>query len=64
MRTPTISLRVTDRSGNIIAEIDDLPVPVDITPDGHIIVKPLSPVIGRALSAFAATWTDCCEASL
>ena len=41
---PTISLRITCK-GNTLADIDALPVPVSVTPAGHIVVDPLEPVV-------------------
>lgn len=39
---PTISLQITCR-GNTLADIDALPVPVSVTPAGHIVVDPSNP---------------------
>lgn len=36
---PTISLRITCK-GNALGDIDALPVPVSVTPAGHIVVDP------------------------
>lgn len=52
---PTISLRIT-RKGNTLADIDALPVPVSVTPSGHLVVDPLEPVMRRAVQAFVDVW--------
>lgn len=36
---PTISLRITCK-GNTLGDIDALPVPVSVTPSGHLVVDP------------------------
>lgn len=48
---PTISLRITCK-GNTLGDIDALPVPVSVTPSGHLVVDPLEPVVrqGRVMS--------------
>lgn len=48
---PTISLRITCK-GNTLGDIDALPVPVSVTPSGHLVVAPLEPVVrqGRVMS--------------
>ena len=52
---PTISLRITCK-GNTLGDIDALPVPVSVTPSGHLVVDPLEPVMRRAAQAFVAAW--------
>lgn len=54
---PTISLQITCR-GNTI---DALPVPVSVTPAGHIVVDPLEPIVRRAVQAFADAWQRSCD---
>ena len=48
---PTISLQITCK-GNTLGDIDALPVPVNITPAGHIVVDPLEPIVRRATQTF------------
>ena len=57
---PTISLQITCK-GNALADIDALPVPVSVTPVGHIVVDPLEPVMRRAVQAFADAWQQSCD---
>ena len=52
---PTISLRITCK-GNTLGDIDALPVPVSVTPSGHLVVDPLEPVMRRAVQAFVDAW--------
>lgn len=56
---PTISLQITCE-GNILADIEALPVPVSVTPAGHIVVDPLEPIVRRATQAFIDTWQQLC----
>ena len=56
---PTISLHITCR-GNTLADIDALPVPVSVTPAGHLVVDPLEPIVRRATQAFIDTWQQLC----
>lgn len=56
---PTISLQITCR-GNTLADIA-LPVPVSVTPAGHIVVDPLEPIVRRAVQAFADAWQRSCD---
>ncbi|GHM79336.1 hypothetical protein MCC00353_17320 [Bifidobacterium longum subsp. longum] len=57
---PTISLQITCK-GNALADIDALPVPVSVTPSGHLVVDPLEPVMRRAVQAFADAWQQSCD---
>lgn len=57
---PTISLQITCK-GNALADIDALPVPVSVTPAGHIVVDSLEPVMRRAVQAFADAWQRSCD---
>ncbi len=57
---PTISLQITCR-GNTLADIDALPVPVSVTPAGHIVVDPFEPIVRRAVQAFADAWQRSCD---
>ncbi|WP_242669639.1 tensin-4 [Bifidobacterium longum] len=57
---PTISLRITCK-GNTLGDIDALPVPVSVTPSGHLVVDPLEPVMRRAMQAFADAWQRSCD---
>lgn len=57
---PTISLRITCK-GNTLGDIDALPVPVSVTPSGHLVVDPLEPVMRRAVQAFADAWQRSCD---
>lgn len=59
MSQPTISLQITCR-GNTLAGIEALPVPVSVTPAGHLVVEPLEPVMRQATQAFIATWQRLC----
>ena len=43
------------------ADIDALPVPVSVTPAGHIVVDPLEPIVRRAVQAFADAWQRSCD---
>ena len=47
--------------GNTLADIDALPVPVSVTPAGHIVVDPLEPIVRRAVQAFADAWQRSCD---
>ena len=60
---PTISFRITDASGHNLAQVNDLPVPVSVTPAGHLVVDPLEPVMRRAVQAFADAWQRSCDKS-
>ena len=42
------------------ADIDALPVPVSVTPAGHLVVDPLEPIVRRATQAFIDTWQQLC----
>lgn len=57
---PTISLRITCE-GNTLGDIDALPVPVSVTPSGHLVVDPLEPVMRRAVQAFVDAWRRSCD---
>ncbi|OSH06190.1 tensin-4 [Bifidobacterium adolescentis] len=57
---PTISLRITCK-GNTLADIEALPVPVSVTPAGHLVVDPLEPVMCRAVQASANAWQRSCD---
>ena len=57
---PTISLRSTCK-GNTLGDIDALPVPVSVTPSGHLVVDPLEPVMRRAVQAFVDAWQRSCD---
>lgn len=57
---PTISLHITCK-GNTLADIDALPVPVSVTPAGHLMVDPLEPVMRRAVQAFVDAWQRSCD---
>lgn len=57
---PTISLRITCK-GNTLGDIDALPVPVSVTPSGHLVVDPLEPVMRRAVQAFVDAWQRSCD---
>lgn len=57
---PTISFRITDASGHNLAQVNDLPVPVSVTPAGHLVVDPLEPIVRRATQAFIDTWQQLC----
>lgn len=57
---PTISLQITCK-GNTLGDIDALPVPVSVTPAGHIVVDPLEPIVRRAVQAFADAWQRSCD---
>lgn len=47
--------------GNTLADIDALPVPVSVTPSGHLVVDPLEPVMRRAVQAFVDAWQRSCD---
>ena len=57
---PTISLRITCK-GNTLGDIDALPVPVSVTPSGHLVVDPLEPVMRRAVQAVVDAWQRACD---
>ena len=57
---PTISLQITCK-GNTLGDIDALPVPVSVTPSGHLVVDPLEPVMRRAVQAFAEALQRSCD---
>lgn len=57
---PTISLQITCR-GNTLADIDALPVPVSVTPAGHIVVDPLEPVMRRAVQRSRTHGSGSCD---
>ena len=42
-------------------DIDALPVPVSVTPSGHLVVDPLEPVMRRAVQAFVDAWQRSCD---
>ncbi|NEG89166.1 tensin-4 [Bifidobacterium aerophilum] len=55
---PTLNLIVTDdTTSSRLVDLTDLPVPVHVTPDGHVIVDDLAPYFQTAAQAFADTWT-------
>lgn len=58
---PTINLRITDAQGHMLGEIEHLPIPTHPTPDGHIIVDDLAPIITASAQAFTDTWQRLCE---
>lgn len=58
---PTINLQITDAQGHVLGEIEYLTVPTRTTPDGHIIVDDLTPVITASAQAFTDTWQRLCE---
>ncbi|NEG90592.1 tensin-4 [Bifidobacterium aerophilum] len=59
---PTLNLVVTDeKTTRRLAEITDLPVPVHVTPAGHIIVDDLAPYFETAAQAFVDTWNHMTE---
>lgn len=47
--------------GNTLGDIDALPVPVSVTPSGHLVVDPLEPVMRRAVQAFVDAWQRSCD---
>lgn len=53
---PTINLKITDSQGHVVGEIEHLPIPTHTTPDGHIIVDDLAPIMEQSAQAFADTW--------
>lgn len=58
---PTISLQITDLRGHTLGEMTPLPVPTHTTPDGHVIVDNLTPLMAEAAQAFADTWRQHCD---
>lgn len=60
--TPTLNLIITDqKTSRRLAEITDLPVPIRITPAGHIVVCDLEPCFETATQAFVDTWNHMVE---
>lgn len=57
---PTISLRITCK-GNTLGDIDALPVPVSVTPSGHLVVDPPRTGLRRAVQAFVDAWQRSCD---
>lgn len=58
MDGPTLDLLVCDRHHTTLAEMDGLPVPMRVTPDGHPIVQNLGPVMRHACEAFTTAWEE------
>lgn len=58
---PTINLKITDTQGHMLGELEHLPVPTHTTPDGHVIVNSLTPIMEAAVQAFIDTWQQHCH---